>query len=222
MSPPAVPEQPVHVLTVADCSALLAACKGASFENRRDEAIIRLFLDTGMRASELIGLRVGVWTGSSPSRSSKAKADGAGPVRSVPAPLTLYAATNAPVHALLAPTSCGWAPCYRTLRPLALIHGVDQTKAVELVTAGLWPQASDGWRVVDFHKTQTTKAQLDGLDHKRHMDRERKARERARKKCSRQAGPTPRTRGSVTRDVQRDLGRDVGRDTKAGQGKAFS
>lgn len=29
-----------------------------SFENRRDEAIIRLFVDTGMRAGELAGLRV--------------------------------------------------------------------------------------------------------------------------------------------------------------------
>lgn len=124
-------------------------------------------------------------------------------------------------------TTLAWCVSNRTdgvidRSDLALIHGVDPTKADELVAAGLWTQVTDGWRIVDFHKTQTTRAQIDGLDHKRHMDRERKARERARKKCSRQAGPTPRTRGSVTRDVQRDLGRDVGRDTKAGQGKAFS
>jgi len=58
MSPPSVPEQPVPVLTDDDLVRLLAACKGPTFENRRDEAIIRVFIDTGMRASELIGLRL--------------------------------------------------------------------------------------------------------------------------------------------------------------------
>ena len=33
-------------------------CKGQSLENRRDEAIIRMFVDTGIRASELVGLSV--------------------------------------------------------------------------------------------------------------------------------------------------------------------
>ena len=56
MSPPAVPEQPVPVLTDEELVRLLATCKGAAFENRRDEAIIRLFVDTGIRAAELIGL----------------------------------------------------------------------------------------------------------------------------------------------------------------------
>jgi site-specific recombinase XerD len=56
MSPPAVPEQPVPVLDDVALIALLAACKGNTFENRRDTAIIRLFLDTGMRVGELIGL----------------------------------------------------------------------------------------------------------------------------------------------------------------------
>jgi hypothetical protein len=84
-------------------------------------------------------------------------------------------------------TTLAWCVSNRTdgvidRSDLALIHGVDPTKADELVAAGLWTQVTDGWRIVDFHKTQTTKTQLDGLDHKRHMDRERKARERARKK----------------------------------------
>ncbi len=56
MSPPAVPEQPVPVLTDDALVTLLATCKGNTFENRRDTAIIRLFVDTGMRAGELIGL----------------------------------------------------------------------------------------------------------------------------------------------------------------------
>ncbi len=58
MNPPAVPEQPVAVLEEADLVRLLDSCKGNTFENRRDAAIIRLFLDTGMRAGELTTLGV--------------------------------------------------------------------------------------------------------------------------------------------------------------------
>jgi site-specific recombinase XerD len=61
MSPPSVPEQAVPILDDAALSALLALLatyKGNTFENRRDTAIIRLLLDTGMRAGELCGLRV--------------------------------------------------------------------------------------------------------------------------------------------------------------------
>lgn len=58
MSPPAVPEQPVPVLADDAIAALLATCKGNTFENRRDTAIIRLLIDTGMRAGELCGLGV--------------------------------------------------------------------------------------------------------------------------------------------------------------------
>jgi site-specific recombinase XerD len=57
-SPPSVPEQPVPVLDLEQLGALLATCKGNTFENRRDTAIIRLFLDTGMRSGELIGLKL--------------------------------------------------------------------------------------------------------------------------------------------------------------------
>jgi site-specific recombinase XerD len=56
MSPPAVPEQPVPVLDDDALGRLLKSCTGNTFENRRDTAIIRLFLDTGMRAGELAGL----------------------------------------------------------------------------------------------------------------------------------------------------------------------
>jgi site-specific recombinase XerD len=58
MKVPAVPEQPVPVLSDDALRGLLATTKGNSFENRRDEAIIRLLVDTGMRAGELIGLTV--------------------------------------------------------------------------------------------------------------------------------------------------------------------
>src|SRR3954454_11820127 len=55
MSPPAVPEQPVPLLTSEEIARLLAACKGSDFESRRDTAIIRLLLDSGLRVAELIG-----------------------------------------------------------------------------------------------------------------------------------------------------------------------
>jgi integrase len=58
MRPPAVPEQPVPIVTDAHLEALLATCKGNTFENRRDLAIIRLFLDTGLGAGELAGLQI--------------------------------------------------------------------------------------------------------------------------------------------------------------------
>jgi site-specific recombinase XerD len=58
MRPPIVPEQPVPVLTLEQLRALLKACDGSRFEDRRDTAIIRLLADTGIRRGELAGLRV--------------------------------------------------------------------------------------------------------------------------------------------------------------------
>jgi integrase len=58
MSPPAAEEAPVPVIPVADLSALLAACEGSEFIDRRDMAIIRLFIDTGCRLEEMEGIEV--------------------------------------------------------------------------------------------------------------------------------------------------------------------
>jgi site-specific recombinase XerD len=58
MRPPVVPERPVPVLGEDKARALLKACAGSGFVPRRDTAIVRLFLDTGMRLSELTKLRV--------------------------------------------------------------------------------------------------------------------------------------------------------------------
>jgi site-specific recombinase XerD len=56
VKPPKVVEQPVPVLSDEDLKALIKACEGKRFEDRRDEAIVRLFIDTGMRLGELSGL----------------------------------------------------------------------------------------------------------------------------------------------------------------------
>jgi site-specific recombinase XerD len=58
MRPPKVPEQPVDVFSDDELTRLLTACKGNTFENRRDTALLRFLLDTGMRAGELIGLQL--------------------------------------------------------------------------------------------------------------------------------------------------------------------
>jgi integrase len=53
---PGDPETPV--LSDAELRALLATCAGTDFTARRDTAIIMLFLDGGLRLSELTGLQV--------------------------------------------------------------------------------------------------------------------------------------------------------------------
>lgn len=58
MSPPKVPEVPVPVLSIDQLKVLLRTCEGRSFVARRDMAILRMFIDTGMRLGELAGLKV--------------------------------------------------------------------------------------------------------------------------------------------------------------------
>jgi site-specific recombinase XerD len=58
MQPPSVPERPVDVLSEDQLKALLDTCGRKTFEDVRDEAIIRLLADTGMRRAELLGLQL--------------------------------------------------------------------------------------------------------------------------------------------------------------------
>lgn len=58
LRPPHIPEAPPAVLREEQIRALLRACEGHGFEERRDAAIIRLLIDTGMRRGELVGLRL--------------------------------------------------------------------------------------------------------------------------------------------------------------------
>lgn len=56
MKRPQVPEAPPPIPDEASIRALLKACEGKDFYARRDTAIVRLLIDTGIRASELAGI----------------------------------------------------------------------------------------------------------------------------------------------------------------------
>jgi site-specific recombinase XerD len=58
MRPPLVPLQPPPVLKLDELRALLRACEGTDLESRRDMALLRLLIDTGMRRAECAGLRL--------------------------------------------------------------------------------------------------------------------------------------------------------------------
>jgi site-specific recombinase XerD len=57
MKPPRLPEAPVPVLRDTELRKLLdAAGKDKTFAGRRDEAILRLLMDTGIRRAEVLGI----------------------------------------------------------------------------------------------------------------------------------------------------------------------
>ena len=58
LSPPTAAAKPVPVLADDALAALLKTCHGKTFNDRRDEAMIRVLLDCGLRISELCGLTV--------------------------------------------------------------------------------------------------------------------------------------------------------------------
>lgn len=56
MTPPKLEEKLVPILSDEQIKALLKTCAGNDFVNRRDLAILRLFLATGVRLAEITGL----------------------------------------------------------------------------------------------------------------------------------------------------------------------
>jgi site-specific recombinase XerD len=56
MRPPKIPEDPPAVLSEDQLRALLKACEGKAFDDLRDLALVRVLIDTGARASEVMGL----------------------------------------------------------------------------------------------------------------------------------------------------------------------
>ena len=57
LRPPHVPDKPVPVFADGDLRRLERACAGRSFQQRRDAAIFAVFMATGIRLSELAGIR---------------------------------------------------------------------------------------------------------------------------------------------------------------------
>jgi site-specific recombinase XerD len=58
MRPPRVPDTSPPVVQEAELSALLQTCNGQEFPDRRDQALLRVFIDTGARLAEVAGLTV--------------------------------------------------------------------------------------------------------------------------------------------------------------------
>jgi integrase len=58
MSPPKLDDKITPVFTDDQLRALLAACKDRELRDKRDEAIIRLMVETGARAGEILALQM--------------------------------------------------------------------------------------------------------------------------------------------------------------------
>ena len=59
----------VDIFTDDELRALLDAARGNTFENRRDTAMLRMLIDTGMRTESWPGSTSRMWTASSASPS---------------------------------------------------------------------------------------------------------------------------------------------------------
>jgi site-specific recombinase XerD len=57
LRPPHVPDKPVPVFTGEELKRLQRACAGRGFQDRRDAAVVAVFEATGIRLSELAGIR---------------------------------------------------------------------------------------------------------------------------------------------------------------------
>lgn len=58
---PSAPTVPPDVIHLDDVRALIKACQGRTFDDRRDEAIVRILYDTGARLGELLALTTADW-----------------------------------------------------------------------------------------------------------------------------------------------------------------
>ena len=58
MRPPKIPEESQPVRTEQEFRRLIKACEGTEFADRRDMALVRLFMDSGARRAEISNLRV--------------------------------------------------------------------------------------------------------------------------------------------------------------------
>jgi site-specific recombinase XerD len=58
MKAPTVPDKPVPVVPATDFRKLLATAGGKDFTSRRDTAVLLMLYDSGVRAGELVGIRL--------------------------------------------------------------------------------------------------------------------------------------------------------------------
>jgi site-specific recombinase XerD len=58
LKPPKLDDKVIDSLTVEQVTALIAACSGKEFRDRRDEAIVRLMVNCGVRSDELLSMTV--------------------------------------------------------------------------------------------------------------------------------------------------------------------
>lgn len=58
IKPPTIPLEPPPVLSDDEARALIKACSGPAFDDRRDKAIVLVLMDTGVRLGELAGMKV--------------------------------------------------------------------------------------------------------------------------------------------------------------------
>jgi site-specific recombinase XerD len=61
MERPTVHERPIPILSDSDVERLLKACDGTDFESKRDRALVRLLIGTGMRRAEIMGMTLNDW-----------------------------------------------------------------------------------------------------------------------------------------------------------------
>src|ERR1700704_1959632 len=76
LAPPRVPAKLVPVFTNEELTRLEQACAGRSFAQRRDTAIVAVLTATGIRLSELAGLRcsdIDLWQGEVTGRGKGGK-----------------------------------------------------------------------------------------------------------------------------------------------------
>ncbi|MGH3762079.1 tyrosine-type recombinase/integrase [Actinophytocola sp.] len=59
LRPPKLDQQVVERLSDDQCRALIAACRGKEFRDRRDEALCRFMLEAIVRAGEVVGMTTG-------------------------------------------------------------------------------------------------------------------------------------------------------------------
>lgn len=65
---------------------------------------------------------------------------------------------------------------------LGFIPLFSRSSIPRLIIAGVWAEDGDGWLMLDYRETQTSKAEFEVLENARRADREKKARYRAAKK----------------------------------------